>query len=75
LLIDGEKVPAAGGLGPLPPTPFLSWHPHTTWYALPGFGMRPCSHDGKFPSPDWPGWKATNSSQASWTLSSRSATA
>jgi hypothetical protein len=21
LLIDGEKVPAAGGLGPLPPTP------------------------------------------------------
>jgi hypothetical protein len=55
LLIDGEKVPAAVGLGPLPPAPTSLLDPHTTWDALAGFGIRPCSHDGKSPSPDWPG--------------------
>jgi hypothetical protein len=70
-LIDGEKVAAAGGLGPLPPAPisplapaYYLGRPARVWHEA----LQP--RRGVSVARRLAGWIARNASQASWTLSS-----
>jgi hypothetical protein len=76
LLIDGETVPAAGGLGPLPPTrisplapAYYLGRPARVWHEA----LQPRRRVSV--ARRLAGWKTSNSSQASCSLSSRSAPA